>query len=106
MPSLVFRLWVLLLAVLVQVGSWHAEASSQASMVSAALPAMGDFDAPEDCSSSEELSATDDSFSGDVLLNAVSKWHAPAQSGRWRPSVAALPPGGPPSDTPFKPPRG
>jgi hypothetical protein len=103
MPSLVFRLWVLLLACLIQVGSWRAEASSQASAAGAPPPAFGDFDAAED--SSEELSAVDDSFGNDILVGGVSNWCTSPESGGYYPWIGGLPKGGPPSDTPFKPPR-
>jgi len=103
MPSLVFRLWVMLLAVLLQVGSWRAEAAYQAGAADTRQPAPQDFDLAEDCS--EELSAVDDSFGSDVLLGGVSNWCTPADSGAWVPWVGGLPKGGPPSDTPFKPPR-
>jgi hypothetical protein len=103
MPSLVFRLWVLVLAFLLQVGSWRAEASYQASASGAQAPATGDFDVAED--SSEELSAVDDSLGTDILLGSVSDWFTPPASSPWFPWVDGLPKGGPPSDTPFKPPR-
>jgi hypothetical protein len=103
MPSLVFRLWVLLLAVLIQVGSWGAEASSQAGAASAPAPASGDFDAAEE--SSEELSSVDDTSGSDLLVGNVSNWCTPPESSVWHPWVGGLPKGGPPSDTLFKPPR-
>jgi hypothetical protein len=64
---------------------------------------VGDFDAAED--SSEELSAVDDSLGADVIFGNVSNWVSAADSARWRPCVSGLPPGGPPLETPFKPPR-
>lgn len=106
MPSLVLRLWVLLLAVLLQAGSWHSEAYSS---VSAAAPppiaddGAGDCDAPED--SSEELSAVDDSSGNDVVPASVPKWTSPLPAPRGYAWVDGLAPGGPPGDTPFKPPR-
>jgi hypothetical protein len=113
MPSLVFRLWVLLLTVLLQVGSWRAEASLHTSSMAVASgetgprgPShrdVGDVDAAED--SSEELSAVDDSLGADVVIGSVPGWVSAAESARWRPSVSGLPPGGPPLETPFKPPR-
>jgi hypothetical protein len=103
MSSLVFRLWVLLLAVLIQVGSWRAEASNQVGASSAPPPAAGDFDAAGD--SSEELSAVDDSPGSDLLVENVSNWCTAPESSVWHPWVGDLPTGGPPTDTPFKPPR-
>ena len=108
MPSLVFRLWVLLLTVLLQVGSWRAEASLHADSAATQQDpshqrSVGDFDAAED--SSEELSAVDDSMGADVVIGGVSNWVSAAHSARWRPCVSGLPPGGPPLETPFKPPR-
>lgn len=103
MPSLVFRLWVLLLAFLIQVGSWRAEASHQAGASGAPPPITGDFDAAED--SSEEMSAVDDSFGNELLLGSVSNGFKAPDSSPWFPLIDGLPKGGPPSDTPFKPPR-
>ena len=106
MPSLVLRLLVLLLAVLFQVGGWQSEAYSSASVAPAPLVADDGprgCDAPED--SSEELSAVDDSFGSDVVPTSAPNWNSPLQSGRDFAWVDGLPPGGPPSDTPFKPPR-
>jgi hypothetical protein len=103
MPSLVFRLWVLVLAFLLQVGSWHVEASYQAGVSGGHAPATGDFDVAED--STEELSAVDDTQGNDILLGGVSNWFTPPEGSPWFPRVVELPKGGPPSDTPFKPPR-
>ena len=107
MPSLVFRLWVLLLTVLLQVGSWRSEASLHTGSLAmspqdSSQRSVGDFDAAED--SSEELSV-DDSMGTDVVIGGVPDWVNAAESTRWRPSVSGLPPGGPPRETPFKPPR-
>ena len=106
MPSVVFRLWVLVLALLFQAGSWRSDTTSPLSLAaSTESPASspGDFDAPED--SSEETSAVDDTSGGDLLPHAVPKWCNSAPSARWYPWIDGLSPGGPPSDTPFKPPR-
>ena len=49
--------------------------------------------------------AVDDTLGSDILLGSVSNWFAPPDNSPWFPWVAELPKGGPPSDTPFKPPR-
>ena len=122
MPGLVLRLWVLLLAVLFQAGSWSSGAYSSASSAVARLESAplhggdnrgsdqrsenngaGDCDAPED--SSEELSAVDDSFGSEVVPASVPNWCSPPVSDRGYAWVDGLAPGGPPADTPFKPPR-
>src|SRR4051794_4937139 len=103
MPRLVFRLWVLALALLLQMASWRAEASARVSAFSEPPPARGAFDAPEEMS--EELSAVDDTFGTDVLLSGVPNWSSTLESSRWYPWVEGLPKGGPPSDAPYKPPR-
>ncbi len=62
----------------------------------------GDRDAPED--SSEELSAVDDSFGSDVVPASVPNWCNPRASARGYAWADGLAPGGPPADTPVKPP--
>lgn len=103
MPSPVFRLWVLVLAVLLQVGSWHTQATSTPNSVAVPLPALGDFDTPED--SSEELSAVDDAGGTEVVAASVPNWGMPPSSSRWNSWAAGLAPGIRPVDEPFKPPR-
>jgi len=107
MPSLVLRLMVLLLAVLFQASSWQAEAYPSVGLgVTAPLVADEgdrDCDAPEDCS--EELSAVDDSSGSDVVTSSVPNWSSPLASAGGYAWVDGLPPGGPPTETPFKPPR-
>jgi hypothetical protein len=113
MPSVVFRLWVLVLALLFQAGSWRSDTSSsvladsasasRAGSTGAPGSSMGDFDAQDD--TSEELSAVDDTFGSDMLPNAAPKWCTSAPSCRSYAWIDGLSPGGPPSDTPFKPPR-
>jgi hypothetical protein len=103
MASLVFRLGVLLLALLLQAGSWRAEASASASTVASPPPSMGDFDAAADLS--EELPGVDDSSGTDVVTGSVSHWCSAASSGLWHARADGSPPGGPALDTPFKPPR-
>jgi hypothetical protein len=105
MASLVFRLWVLLLSVLLQVGSWRAEAMSSSSVATAPPPALGDFDAPEEDASEELLSAVDDTFDSALAGGHQPGCH-PAPSHRFQRTEEGLPAGGPPLDTPFKPPRG
>lgn len=104
MASLVFRLCVLVLAVLLQVGSWHAEAAANAGIAAAPPPAMGDFDAPEEDASEELLTAVDDTFDG-MLADSYHPGCHPAPSRRFQRTEEGLPAGGPPLDTPFKPPR-
>jgi hypothetical protein len=119
MASLVFRLWVLLLTVLLQVGSWRAGAPSSTSRsttsIAAATPtAFEDFgmpaqDAPEQGTTeqedgSDELSAVDDMFDG-MLAGSYHPGCAPAPSTRFQRTDVGLPTGGPPNDAPFKPPR-
>jgi len=108
MPSLVLRLWVLAIAVLLQVGGWHTEAYSSAS-AGATVPLVADdgaggCEAPED--STEELSAVDDTSGSDVLASSAPKWTTPLPNPHGYAWVDGLAPGGPPGDTPFKPPRG
>lgn len=131
MPGLVLRVLVLLLAVLFQAGGWSSGACSSASSATdreksarlepaslaadndagdnrvknrgAANGGAGGWDALED--SSEELSAVDDSSGGDVLPASVPNWCSPLGGGRGYAWVRGLAPGGPPADTPFKPPR-
>jgi hypothetical protein len=103
MASLVFRLGVLLLALLLQAGSWRAEASASASTVASPPPSMGDFDAADDLS--EELPGVDDSSGTDVVAGSVPHWCSAASSGLWHARADGSPPGGPALDTPFKPPR-
>lgn len=114
MPSVVFRLWVLVLALLFQAGSWRSDATSSVSLADSASASragstgapgssMGDFDAQDD--TSEELSAVDDTLGSDMLPNAAPKWCTSAPSCRSYAWIDGLSPGGPPSDTPFKPPR-
>lgn len=103
MPSLVLRLWVIMLAVLFQVGSWQPPAPSMSFSAAVPLPEVGDFDAPEE--SSEEPSAVDDTGGADVAATGAANWGIPAAGGGWHPWAAGLAPGFPPTDTPFKPPR-
>jgi len=107
MPSLVLRLWVILLAVLFQASSWSTEAYSSASAAVApplvADDGARDCEAPED--GSEELSAVDDSSGSDVVPAGVPNWCNPPVGARGYAWVDGLAPGGPPADTPFKPPR-
>lgn len=105
MPGLVFRLWVLLLAVLLQVGSLGSGVTSYTSASSAPPPVLGDFDTHEEEDGSEELSAVDDNVGNDVLLSGSSCSCSPAPSCRCRLWSEGLLSGGPPSDTPDKPPR-
>ena len=95
-------LWVLLLTVLLQVGSWRAEASSNVSVTAAPLLALGEFDAPDE-DSSEEPSAVDDAFDG--MLAPYHPGCCPAPSHRFQRTELGLPAGSPPLDVPFKPPR-
>jgi len=104
MASLVFRLCVLVLSVLLQVGSWGAEAASNDSLAAAPPFALGDFDAPEEDASEELLSAVDDSLDG-MLAPSYHPGCHPAPSHRFQRTEEGLPAGGPPLDTPFKPPR-
>ena len=104
MASLVFRICVLVLAVLLQVGSWRAEAVSNTSAAAAPPPALGDFDAPEEDASEELLSAVDDIVDG-MLAGSYHPGCHPAPSHRFQRTEEGLPAGGPPLDTPFKPPR-
>lgn len=117
MPSLVLRLVVLLLAVLFQAASWSSGAYSSAATFSEATgmarpqsapldggdDGAGSCEAPED--SSEEPSAVDDSLGSDVVPNGVPNGCSPPPSARGYAWVDGLAPGGPPADTPFKPPR-
>jgi hypothetical protein len=103
MASLVFRLGVLLLALLLQAGSWRAEAFASTSVVVSSPPSMGDFDAADDLS--EELPGVDDSSGTDVVTGSVPHWCSAASSGLWHAWADRSPPGGPALDTPFKPPR-
>jgi hypothetical protein len=104
MASLVFRLCVLVLAVLLQVGSWRAEAASNTGVAAAPPPALGDFDAPEEDASEELLSAVDDTVDS-MLAGGYQPGCHPAPSHRFQRTEEGLPAGGPPLDTPFKPPR-
>jgi hypothetical protein len=104
MASLVFRLGVLLLALLLQAGSWRAEASASADIVAAEPISMGDFDAADDVSE-EELAGVDDSSGADVVTSSVPHWCSAASSGLWQAWADGSPPGGPALDAPFKPPR-
>lgn len=104
MASLVFRICVLVLAVLLQVGSWRAEAASNNSVAAAPPPALGDFDAPEEDASEELLSPVDDTFDG-MLAGSYHPGCHPAPGHRFQRTEEGLPAGGPPLDTPFKPPR-
>lgn len=103
MASLAFRLWVLLLALLLQAGSWRSEASSSASVHVSPPPALGDFDAADDLS--EELPGVDDSSGTDVVTSSVPHWCSAAPSGLWHAWADGSPPGHPPLDAPFRPPR-
>jgi hypothetical protein len=103
MASLVFRLGVLLLALLLQAGSWRAEAPASASAVESPLPNMGDFDAADDLS--EELPGVDDSSGTDVVTSSVPHWCSAASGGLWYAWADGSPPGGPALDAPFRPPR-
>jgi hypothetical protein len=113
MPSVVFRLWVIVLALLFQAGSWRSDTSLSVATANSASTApadsrgapgsMGDFDAQDD--TSEEVSAVDDTFGSEMLPNPVPKWCSSAPSCRSYAWIDGLSPGGPPSDTPFKPPR-
>lgn len=103
MANLAFRLGVLLLALLLQAGSWRAEASPCASAVASPPTSMGDFDAADDLS--EDLPGVDDSSGTDIVAAAVPHWCSPPSSGPWHAWADGLPPGGPPLDAPFKPPR-
>jgi hypothetical protein len=103
MGSLVFRLGVLVLAVLLQVASWRAEACSGTSAATAPPPVLGELDAPEE-DASEELTAADDALDG-MLVGAYHPGCGPAPSHRFRQTELGLPSGGPPLDAPFKPPR-
>lgn len=103
MASLVFRLGVVLLSVLLQVGSWHAEAWSSTSAAPPPPPVLGDVDLAED-DSSEELTTADDTLDG-MLVGSYHPGCYPAPSRRFRQTEEGLPAGGPPLDAPFKPPR-
>jgi hypothetical protein len=104
MASLVFRICVLVLTVLLQVGSWRAEAVSSTSVASVPPPALGEFDAPEEDAPEELLSAVDDAIDG-MLAGSYHPGCHPAPSHRFQRTEVGLPAGGPPLDTPFKPPR-
>ena len=104
MASLVFRICVLVLTVLLQVGSWRAEAVSSTSVASVPPPALGEFDAPEEDAPEELLSAVDDAIDG-MLAGSYHPGCHPAPSHRFQRTEEGLPAGGPPLDTPFKPPR-
>jgi hypothetical protein len=104
----VFRIWVLLLALLVQAGGFRSEASSRDSgscLSRAVMPAPPDFDISEQ-DDSQELSAADDALGGHALLNAAPEWCRHARGSTALPVTDELPPGRSPSDAPFKPPRG
>lgn len=104
MASLVFRICVLVLAVLLQVGSWRAAAVSNASVTAAPPPVLEDFDTPEEDASEELLSAVDDTVDG-MLAGGYHPGCHPGPSHRFQRTAEGLPAGGPPLDTPFKPPR-
>lgn len=103
MSGVAFRLWVLLLAVLLQLGGWRSEVASPAWEAGSPPPALGDREASEDLSG--EVTAVDDSAGNDVLLGGLAKWLRPPCASCWQRGSEGLPPGGPPSDAPFKPPR-
>jgi hypothetical protein len=100
----VFRIWLLLLTLLVQVGGFRFEASSRVSIARAAVPAWQDFDVSEE-DGSEELSAADDAPGTDALLSTAQEWCGPMSGDTSWPLSAGIAPRRPPSDAPFKPPR-
>lgn len=112
MPSLVLRVLLLFLAVSFQATSWYSDAyssvggGSERQAVTAPVVADDgerDCEAPEDCS--EDLSAVDDSFGSDVVPASAPNWSTSSPSAGGYAWVDGLPPGGPPTETPFKPPR-
>jgi hypothetical protein len=108
MPSLVLRLVVLSLALLFQAGSWSSEANSAAASAFHAESAPLDDDGAGGCEAPEDGSeepAVDDSLGSDVVPAGVPNWCRPPARARGYAWVDGLAPGGPPADTPFKPPR-
>jgi hypothetical protein len=111
MKGPVFRISVLLLALLLQLGGFRSEPSTRdavsAPAVSAAqvqLPGPSDVETEEE-DSSEELPGADDAPGADLLSNMASAWRARLCSSAEWPAAGGLAPSRAPSAMLFKPPR-
>lgn len=105
MPRWSFRLWVLLVAVLLQIGRGQAPADDAQVADIGQLPiAMpGEADAPEE--SPEGSSLVDEAFEAGVCSNAGLGLRGQQTGAGGHQRAGGLSPGRPASDTPFKPPR-
>jgi hypothetical protein len=104
MSGPVFRICVLLLALLIQAGGFRSEAASRSTPGWVTVRAVHDFDICE-ADGSEEPSAADEAPEMGVPPNAaIARSRVSSENPSW-PVSDGLPPGRSPSGAPFKPPR-
>jgi hypothetical protein len=99
-----FRLWVLLLALLLQIGRGQAliDSAQPAELGHLPFATSGEADAPEE--TPEGSSLVDEAFeAGMSSSNSPELWRQDPRAERR--CAKGLSPGRPASDTPFKPPR-
>lgn len=104
MPRWTLRLWVLLLAVLLQIGRGQlpADDAQVDDLAHLAMAGSGEAEAPEETPESSTL--VDEAF--EAGLSSTVSWSARARDlGNGHRRAGGLSPGRPASDTLFKPPR-